>query len=261
MSTAEEVFDILSNKFITTMKKFRNASEDDSSWSVIDLRQQEILDANVDNKRKAEAFDYVLNEISRVHPRTNFAYCQALERRLIFTPAKDDVALQLISRLAYAHRGDESSDLFRKVITEAYQKAKTKTGFPNAKIARNYINDKKRELLEDDLRYIKYEIDDPYYDPVQKLNKVEEALHLLKEEAPLGRIQSNKSKRSFCEDAVKICREELHDENTGDKYALKAFDFKRRAANAERKWAKRRHLWTDAQEKAFLAEFSSKNER
>ena len=90
---------------------------------------------------------------------------------------------------------------------------------------------------------------------MQRLNKVEDALELLKEEKYLGPIQSNESKQSFCEDAVRVCREELFDTKTADEYFAKAFDFKRRAANAKRKWAQRRGLWTDAKEKEFLRQY------
>ena len=256
-----KIFNARSNKFKIQTSQFKFHSEAEESWSILESRQFEIMDSPVDDAKKVEAFDYVLNEIERIHPRANIAYCQALERRLKYTPKKDDAALHHISKLAYAHRGDERSDLYKKIIAEAFQKVGAKKGFPNANVAKNYINKQKREILEEDLRYIKDKINDPYYDPVQKLNKVKEALDLLKKESPLGRIQSNESKRDFCEDAIKICREELYDTNTADYYECKAFDFKRRAATAERKWAQRRGLWTDAQEKAFLKEFGSKKER
>lgn len=259
MSTLDEIrmkhFWSLNKKFVVAMEEFKDNSEDDRSWPIIDARPYEIMDSDAGNAQKATALDYVLNEIFRVHPRSHFAYCQVLEKRLEYTEKYDDAALQRISREAYFHRGDETSDLYKKIIAGAFQKAKIKTGFPNAKTAKDYLKQEKAEEIKDDLLLLKNYIDDPYYDPVQKLNKVEEALDILKEEKYLGRIQSNESKQSFCEDAVRVCREELHDTQTADEYLAKAFDFKRRAANAKRKWAQRRNLWTNAQEQKFLQEF------
>lgn len=261
MSTLDEVrlkhFWALNNKFMTAMQEFKNNSEEDRAWPIIDARPYEIMDADVGNAEKAKAFDYVLNEIFRVHPRAHFAYCQALEKRLDYTEKYDDTALRLISKEAYSHRGDGTSELYKKIIAKAFQKAKVKTGFPNAKTAKDYLKQEKAKELKDDLTLLQNQIDDPFGDPVQKLNKVKEALAMLKKEKYLGPIQSNESKQSFCEDAVRICREELFDTKTADEYLAKAFDFKRRAANAKRKWAQRRNLWTDAQEQKFLQEFRS----
>ena len=261
MSTIDEVrlkhFWALNNKFMTAMEEFKDNSEDERAWPIIDARPYEIMDADVDNKEKAKALDYVLNEIFRVHPRSHFAYCQVLEKRLDYTEKYDDVALQRISKEAYSHRGDGTSELYKKIIAGAFKKAKRKTGFPNAKTAKEYLKQEKAKEIKDDLLLLKNYIDDPFYDPVQKLSKVKDALEMLKEEKYLGPIQSNESKQSFCEYAVRVCSEELHDTKTADEYSAKAFDFKRRAANAKRKWAQRRNLWTNAQEQKFLQEFRS----
>ncbi len=261
MSKLDEIrmkhFWSLNKKFVVAMEEFKDNSEDERAWPIIDARPYEIMDADAGNAQKAKAFDYVLNEISRVHPRAHFAYCQALEKRLDYTERYNDSALQRISKEAYFHRGDGTSELYKKIIAKAFQKAKVKTGFPNAKIARDYLKQEKAKEIKDDLTLLQNQIDDPFGDPVQKLNKVKEALAMLKKEKYLGPIQSNESKQSFCEDAVRICREELFDTKTADEYLAKAFDFKRRAANAKRKWAQRRNLWTNEQEQKFLQEFRS----
>lgn len=57
--------------------------------------------------------------------------------------------------------------------------------------------------------------------------------------------------------AVRICREELNDTDTAEFYLAKSRDYDRRAANAKRKWAQRRGLWTNAQENAFLQKYRS----
>ena len=264
MSTAEEVrFDVLSNKFNTAIDAFAYHSEDERSWALLDSRGFEIMDSLVNNTKKAQALDRLLNEISRIHPHADTAYCQALEKRLAVTDKKNKTELERIAKDAYFHRRNANIMLYGKIIYDIYHLSENKNDFPYKDIAKTYRrkylaqgNAKERALREDDLRRIDFDLNDPSFDPAQKLNRVEDALELVQEKY-FGPIEANKIKNGYCKDAVRICHEELHDTKTADKYSAQAFDFKRRAANAERKWAQRRGLWTNAQEQAFLQEFRS----
>lgn len=264
MSTSEEVrFEVLSNKFNTAIDSFAYHSEDDSSWALLDSRQFEIMDSPVDNAKKAKALDRVLNEISRIHPRADTAYCQALERRLAVTDKKNTDDLERIAKDASMHRRNADIMLYGKIIYDVYQLSANKKEFPYKDIIKTYRkkylsqeNAKERELRQEDLRRIDFDLENPAFDSVQKLNRVEDALELAQEKY-FGPIEANKLKSNYCKDAVRICREELYDTDTADYYLDKAKDFERRSANAKRKWAQRRGLWTDAEEKAFLQKYRS----
>lgn len=256
-------FDDLSNKFNDAINEFGTNSQDDRSWSLLDARQFEIMDSVVDNSKKAEAFDRVLWEISRIHPHANTYYCKALERRLAVADKKNPDDMERIAKDAYVHKRGVDLMLYGKIIYAVYKTVKNKDDFPFKSIAKSYRkkllaqeNQLGRKQREEDLRRIDFDLEDPSFDPAQKLNRVKDALELVQEKY-FGPIEANKIKSSYCKDAERICREELYDTHTGDKYALKAFDFKRRAANAERKWAQRRGLWTNAQENAFLQQYRS----
>lgn len=255
--TAEEHFDKRSKEFNEAIDQFEMNSQADESWNLLDARQFEIMDAPVSDDKKAAAFDRVLWEIDRIHPGANTYYCKALERRLQYTPKNDDTALQLIAEDAYRHRGKDFN-LYGKIIADAYLKAKRKSGIPNAKMARIYLNKSGKEEREKDLAEIEKYLNDPFYDPKQKINKVEEALNILAEEKYFGPVKANELKRDFCKDAVRICREELRDNGSANYYRLKAEDFDFRADNAKRKWAQRRSMWSDAQEQMYLAKHAGK---
>jgi hypothetical protein len=232
-------------------------SQANESWNLLDTRQFEIMDALVSDAMKAAAFDRVLWEIDRIHPRSNTYYCRALERRLQYTSKNDDVALKRIAEDAFRHR-NKGSDLCDRIIAGAYLKAKRKSNIPNAKVARDYLNKIGREEREISLAEITRYLEADFYDPGQKINRVEEALDILAEEKYFGPVKSNELKRYFCKEAVRICREELYDNDSANYYLLKAEYFDSRADTAKREWARRRGMWTNAQEQAFLAKHGGK---
>ena len=257
-------FDDLSNKFNAAINEFGTNSQDDRSWSLLDARQYEIMDSVVDNSKKAEAFDRVLWEISRIHPHANTYYCKALERRLAVSDKKNTDDMERIAKDAYVHKRDVDLMLYGKIIHDVYKTVKDKDNFPFKSIAKAYRkkqlageNQLGRKQREEDLRRIDFDLEDPSCDPVQKLNKIEDALTILKEEKYFGPIETNEAKCNYCKTAVRICREELNDTDTAELYLAKSRDYDRRAANAKRKWAQRRGLWTNAQENAFLQKYRS----
>jgi len=246
MSTADALFDVFSKKFNAVIREFTQNSADDRSWSILDLRQQEIMDSTVDNTKKAQAFDRVLWEIDRIHPRAHTYYCKALQKRLALTDKKNTDDMKRIAQDAHMHSRYADIMLYGQIIYTIYKLSKDKNHFPYRDTAKLF---RKKQLAEeikqgrkerlDDLEYIDYLLQDPNYDPVQKLNKIEDALEILSEERYFGPIQANRSKRLFCKDAAKICREELHDTDTEKRYLEKALHFQQREDKAELEWAKR----------------------
>lgn len=239
-------FDDLSNKFNDAINEFGTNSQDDRSWSLLDARQFEIMDSVVDNSKKAEAFDRVLWEISRIHPHANTYYCKALEKRLAVADKKNPDDMERIAKDAYVHKRGVDFMLYGKIINDVYQLSKDKENFPFKSIVQSYRKNRRsvenklgREQREEDLRRIDFDLDDPMYDPEQKLNKIEEALTILKEEKYFGPIKSNEAKHNYCRTAVRICREELGDTDTADYYLDKAKMFKKRADKASLEWAKK----------------------
>lgn len=255
-------FDDLSDRFNAAINEFAENSADERSWPLLDSRQFEIMDAVVDDSEKAKAFDRVLWEIRRIHPHANTYYCMALERRLAVSDKKNASDMERIAKDAYVHKRGVNLMLYGKIINDVYHFSKDKENFPFKSIVQSYRkkhraeeNKLGREQREDDLRRIDFDLEDPFYDPVQKLNKVEEALTILKEEKYFGPIQSNEAKHEYCKTAVKICREELHDTDTADYYLDKAKKFKKRADKASLEWAKRHGEPYKALEEAYKQKY------
>ncbi|MBR1825728.1 MAG: hypothetical protein IJ770_03985 [Alphaproteobacteria bacterium] len=240
MSTPEEtLFKVLSHKFNAAVDEFEMNSEDDRSWHLLDSRRFEILDSGVDDALKAEAFDRVLWEIDRIHPRAHTAYCQALEQRLAYTPAKDDIALRRISEVAYRHSGGSDNKLYKKIIAGAYQKAGKKSGFPNANIAKSYLNQKEREEIEKELGKIGFYIEEGNLSTDQKLDLIEEAIELIKEPY-FRKAEANEERAKLCLAAVSICREEAYYDSDAEKqYSARAVQYQKCADKARLEGAKR----------------------
>ena len=252
-------FDIRSNEFNKIVSEI--APNDESAWSLLDSRQFEIRDSLVDNIKKAKAYDRVLLEMSRIFPRANTAYCQALQNRLNYTDKKNIEDMERIAKDAYLHRRDVDIMLYGKIIYDVYKVSSDKNHFPYKDIVKSY---RKRQLAEEnkfgreqrqeDLNRIDFELEQPETDPVQKLNKIEEAIELLQDKY-FGPIEANSVKKLYCHTAADICRQELFDTDTADYYADRAKEYERRAEKARIQWAKRRGMPTAVQEQAYKQKY------
>ena len=252
-------FDVRSNEFNRVISEI--APGDESAWSLLDSRQFEIKDSLVNNAQKAKAFDRVLWEISRIFPRANTAYCQALQNRLDYTDKKNTADMERIAKDAYMHSRDVDIMLYGKIIHDVYKASSDKEHFPYKDTVKRYRKQQLaeenaigREQRKEDLRRIDFDLEQPETDPVQKLNKIEEALELLQDKY-FGPIEANKTKKLYCHTAVDICRRELFDTDTADYYADRAKEYERRAEKARIQWAKRRGMPTAAQEQAYKQKY------
>lgn len=252
-------FDIRSNEFNKTVSELEPG--DESAWSLLDNRQFEISDSFADNAKKAAAMDRVLLEISRIFPRANTAYCQALQKRLSYTDKKNTADMKRIAKDAFFHRRDVDIMLYGKIIYDVYKASTDKNHFPYKDVVKSF---RKRQLAEEnkigreqrkeDLRRIDFDLEQPETDPVEKLNKIEEAIELLQDKY-FGPIEANSAKKLYCHTAVDICRQELFDSDTAEQYLGRAKEYERRAEKARIQWAKRRGMPTAKQEEAYKQKF------
>ncbi|MBQ8481778.1 MAG: hypothetical protein IJ532_04525 [Alphaproteobacteria bacterium] len=135
--------------------------------------------------------------------------------------------------------------LYGEVIYGAYKLSKDKDNFPYKDIAKYFrkkqLKQEKKIEREDRierLRKLDFYIDDPQTDPVKKLGMIDEIIDLMQEKY-FGPIEANKTKRNYCKAAVKICREELFDKHSADRYLMYANEYARRADKADLEWEKR----------------------
>ena len=240
MTTTEDTrFEIASFKFKEAAKQF--VEDDEAALSLLETRQCEIMDAAVDKAKKADAFDYVLNEIERIFPRADSIYCQALEKRVAFTPAKEQTTLLRLAQCAYMHRRGANVSLYGKVIYDVYQKldSQNKKNYPFLNIKEAYRKNKLKKEKEAEyedrcqrLNEIDFYLSDEQTAPEKKISLVDEALDLLQEKY-FKRVKANEIKADYCRTAAKICREELFDEAGARYYESKAFnEYERKASNA-----------------------------
>ncbi|MBQ9271453.1 MAG: hypothetical protein IJ218_04220 [Alphaproteobacteria bacterium] len=258
-------FKLRSNQFKNACKEFKNGSEANESWSLIDNRQFEIMDSNVDNSEKIIAFDDVLNEIIRIHPRANTAYCMALQRQLSYTDKKNVDKLELIAKAAYFHRRDVNITLYGKIINDAYEMSSSKKTFPFKDAVEEYRDEVKnaeqREKIEDDLCKISTYIEEGKLPPEKKLQLIDEAVAMINEPY-FKKSKANKEKATFCKWAVSICREELpYDTESLEYYKRQAFKYEKNADNAVRMGKKRRGLWTEAEELEYRKKYGDANNK
>ena len=252
-------FDIRSGEFNKTVSEFTPG--DENAWSLLDSRQFEIMDSVVDNSRKAKAMDRVLLEMSRIFPRSDTAYCQALQKRLALTDKKNTADMERIAKEAYFHRRNVDIMLYGKIIYDVYKASTDKNNFPYKDIVKSY---RKRQLAEEnalgreqrqeDLNRIDFDLEQPETNPVQKLHKIEEALELLQDKY-FGPVEANSTKKRYCHAAADICRRELFDTDTAAEYLGRAKEYERRAEKARIQWAKRRGMPTNKQEEAYKQKF------
>lgn len=256
MSAADDtLFKVLSRKFNTIINEFKMNSEDDRAWFLLDSRQIEIKDSNVDDTQKAEAFDRVLWEIDRIHPRSHYAYCQALEQRLAYTPYKDDAALHKISDAAYRHSGGTNNELYKKIIGEAYQKADKKSEFPHSDIAKDYLNKEERKAIEKELEKIAFYMEEGNLSTDQKLDLIEESIELIKEPY-FRKAETGDERAELCRVAAQICREEFYyDKDAEGKYLARAKGYKKQADKARIEGAKKHGLPYKKMEEAYIKEY------
>lgn len=244
MTMAEDV------RFALSCKEFNKAvenysPEDENAWSFIENRQQEIENYSVSNEKKAKAFDGVLVALYNIFPRDNTAYCEVLEKRLTYTDKKNTAEVELIAKDAYFHSRGVDIMKYGKIIYDVYKRSKDKKNFPYRDIAQRFhkkqLKEEKKIEREDRierLRELDFYIDDQQTDPVKKLGMVDEIIDLM-EEKYFGPIEANKVKRNYCKAAVQICREELFDTQSADRYLKYAKEFARRADKADLEWEKR----------------------
>ncbi len=245
-------FDNLCEEFNKAVKNYH--PYDDSAWSFLDIRQQEIMNAEVDNERKVEAFNGVLAAIFRIFPQNDKYYCQALSRQLAYADSNNPDAIKRIAQDAYMHQRNSSIEDYGKVIYEAYQKFTPKRKFPFAKIAQYYEAKhpilEEREKREDELGRISLYLEDGNFSPEKKLSLIEDAVELLKKPY-FKQSKADDGKASFYYSAVRICREELFDTDLADEYLQKAQKCKENAKTARKHWQDDRGL-TDDQVKEIL---------
>ncbi|MBR1600056.1 MAG: hypothetical protein IJ677_00600 [Alphaproteobacteria bacterium] len=244
MSAAEDVrFELRSKEFNKAIENY--SREDENAWSFIENRQQEIMDSAVNNERKFRAFDGVLAALHNIFPRSNTAYCQALEKQLTYVNKKNSEDLERIAKDAYFHSHDVDVMLYGKVIYGAYKLSKDKENFPYKDIAK-YFRKKQlqqerkaiREDIKERVRELDFYLEDSQTDAVRKLGMVDEILDIVQDKY-FGPIEANKVKRNYCKAAVQICREELFDTNSADRYLMYANEYARRADKADLEWEKR----------------------
>ena len=239
-----ERFDLRSEIFKEKMADFKDKSADDRAWSVLDNRQQEIKDSQVENTKKAEAYDWLLNEVERIFPDSKAYYCKALEQRLIYTDSHNNDALELIAKKAYANRSASEFNTYDKIIYGAYMRSNRKKTFPHANIALKYrkkvIYEKEKEPISDELNKLEYFINDDtgYIPPEKKLQLVKDAIDMITE-PPFKKTEAYNDKAAFCDMAVRVCREELFDTETAKEYLAQASEYRRLAGNAYKKWEER----------------------
>ena len=268
MASLEETrFEISSSRFNQTISRLPPG--DESAWSILDSRQFEIMDATVTKSTKAQAMDRVLWEISRLHPRADTAYCQALEKRVALTDKKDQTDLLRLAQDAYMHRRTANITLYGKIIYDIYQKLSpdNKKTFSHKATAQSYRkavlgqqNSQEKEETEQQLREIDFYLEDPATDPDRKLGLIDDVLKLVRDKH-FGPVEANRIKAAYCADAINICRQELHDPYTAEYYSEQKKEYERRSDNAKRKWSQRRGLWTSEQEQAYLQKYRTDKER
>lgn len=265
MAEFEDVrFDIRSNEFNKTISEFEK--EDENSWSLLDSRQFEIMDSVVSNEKKAAAMDRVLWEISRIHPRADTAYCQALEKRVALTHKRNQTDLLRMARDAYMHRRTSNMAQYGKIIYDIYQKLtpenkKTFAYIDTAKAYRKAVaNEQKkqeREHIIDRLREIDFYLEDPSTTPERKLSLIDETLQLVREKY-FGYVKANKIKAVYCGDAVNICRRELFDAQGADYYLTQKKEYERRADKA---FLHTEEGNTEENRQKYMQKYRSDNER
>ena len=260
MLTLEQaLFDIHCKEFNKAVDNYK--PYDDNAWSFIDLRQQAIMDALVDNERKAQAFDGVLAAIYRIFPNSNTVYCKALEKRLAYTDRHNVADLERIANDAYCHRRDVNIKLYGKIINDAYEMSNRKKTFPLKDTVQEYRDEVKnaqqREIIEDDLGKICTYVEEGNLPPERKLQLLDEAISLINEPY-FKKSKANQEKSKLCHWAVSICREEMPwNEESRNYYAEQAFEYERLADNAIRQGKKRRNLWTAADEKKYREKYGT----
>jgi len=258
-------FEVRNNEFNKAVGEYK--TNDDSAWSFIENRQQEIMDFAVSNEKKAQAFDGVLAALHNIFPQSDTAYCQALEKRLMYTDKKNTADMERIAKDAYFHRRNADIMQYGKVIYEVYKRSKDKDNFPYKDIAK-YFRKKQleqekaveREWREKRISELDFYLEDPQTDPVKKLGMIDEIIDLSQEKY-FGPIAANTVKKNYCKEAVKICREELFDAATADFYLGRAKEYDRRAEKAGIEWERRRNIPTKAKEKAYMYKYRSDNAR
>lgn len=266
MSAAEDVrFELRSKEFNKAIENY--SREDDNAWSFIENRQQEIMDSAVSNERKFRAFDGVLAALYNIFPRSNTAYCQALEKQLTYVNKKNTSDLERMAKDAYFHRHGVDIMQYGKVIYGAYKLSKDKENFPYRDIAKYFRKkqlkqEKKavREDIEERVRELDFYLKDSQTDAVRKLGMVDEILDIVQDKY-FGPVEANTVKKNYCQTAVQICREELFDSQTADFYLNQAKEYGRRADRACIEWEKRRGISTKLKEKEYMYKYRSDNTR
>ena len=84
------------------------------------------MDSAVSNERKFRAFDGVLAALHNIFPRSNTAYCQALEKQLAYVNKKNPSDLERMAKDAYFHSHGVDIMQYGKVIYGAYKLSKDK---------------------------------------------------------------------------------------------------------------------------------------
>ena len=187
MSAAEDVrFELRSKEFNKAIENY--SREDDNAWSFIENRQQEIMDSAVSNERKFRAFDGVLAALHNIFPRSNTAYCQALEKQLTYVNKKNPSDLERMAKDAYFHSHGVDIMQYGKVIYGTYKLSKDKENFPYRDIAKYFRKkqlkqEKKavREDIEERVRELDFYLEDPQTDAVRKLGMVDEILDIIQD--------------------------------------------------------------------------------
>lgn len=266
MTAMEDIrFQVRNTEFNQAVETYRQ--NDENAWSLLENRQQEIENLSVSNEKKAQAFDGVLAALSSIFPRDNTAYCQALTKRLAYTDRKNIADMERIAKDAYFHRRDVDIMLYGKIVYEVYKLSKDKDNFPYKNIAKDYRKKQlqqeksvEREYREKRTNELDYYIENEPIDAEKKLQMIDEIINLV-EDKYFGPVLANKTKREYCKLAVRICREELFDENGAAEYLTKANEYGRRTEKAVIEWEKRRGIPTKAKEKAYMYNYRSDNVR
>ena len=98
----EERFDRFSKEFNEKVEDYQK--DDENAWSFLDNRQQEIMDAEVSNDKKVDAFNGVLAALFNIFPGNNTEYCRVLEKQLKYINRKDKVSLLRIAKDVELHK-------------------------------------------------------------------------------------------------------------------------------------------------------------
>ena len=260
-SEEEKNFDALSDKFQQTISAFDSGSEAEEAYSILDLRQFEIMDALVDNDKKAKAFDEVLWETSRIHPHANTYYCKVLQKRLALTEKGHDADLERLAKDAYIHRRGVDFSLYGEIINSTYEMSKHKRSFLFKTVVNQYryqvLNVKKREAIEKELNKISFYLEDESMPAHRKLGLIDDAIELIKEPY-FKRSEANEGKAAFCDSAVDICQKD-QDPDTAEYYKEQAQRYRRLSDNARRMGKRRAGILTSAENAAYMQKYRTDN--